>query len=85
MSDIPTLVISNMKFVPDPGKAAVGQEVQWKNEDGDDHTASALDGSFDTGIIPPGESRTARMTKAGSIPYRCKVHPSMKAVMEVAS
>src|SRR5688500_20153296 len=65
-----TVEIRNFKVRPKPVTIDVGDRVRWRNDDADDHTPPARDGSFDTG--PPtadaraaeqyGAARTARST-----------------------
>jgi ketosteroid isomerase-like protein len=51
----------------------------------DPHAATADDGSFDTGELNVGESRTKTFSTAGRFPYHCTVHVvSMSGVVIVA-
>ena len=43
------------------------------------HTATAKDGSWDTGILNKGDTKTITFDKAGDYQYYCKVHPNMIA------
>jgi plastocyanin len=47
------------------------------------HTASAKDGSWDTGIFNGGESKSITFDKPGDYEYYCKVHPAMIARLTV--
>jgi LPXTG-motif cell wall-anchored protein len=47
------------------------------------HTATAEDGSFDTGTLRKGESGSATFTQAGTINYICSPHPYMKGKVVV--
>jgi plastocyanin len=70
-----TVNIQDMAFDPDPVKIKVGDSIVWSNEDSMNHTATANDGSFNTGMIPKkGKSKPITFSKAGSVPYYCKVH-----------
>ena len=60
-----------------------GSTVTWRNEDVVAHTATARDGSFDTGIIGVGTSSSAQITGAGVIPYFCTIHPWMTASITI--
>lgn len=76
--------IKSMKFNPAELTIAVGDTVTFINEDGAPHTASANDGSFDTGKLTTGASAGVTFAAAGSFDYFCKVHPNMKALIIVA-
>lgn len=69
--------ISDYAYDPSPLQIAVGTTVAWTNNDPVPHSASALDGSFDTGNIAPGESVSLTFTVAGSFDYTCLYHPNM--------
>jgi hypothetical protein len=58
--------------------------VTFVNHDSTDHTATADDGSFDTGPIPPGGSATIAANQPGDIPFHCSIHPKMKGILHVA-
>ena len=72
------VAIKGMKFVPAEITVAAGDTITFTNEDGAPHTATANDGSFDTGRLKRGESATVTIATAGAFDYICKVHPSMK-------
>jgi plastocyanin len=78
-----TVRISNFTFTPGNLQVPVGAKVTWTNEDSAPHTATAKDGSWDTGILNQGESKTLTFAKAGDYEYYCKVHPSMIARVTV--
>ena len=52
----------------------VGDTVTWRNDGLADHTATAEDGSFDTGTFGSGERRSETFDSAGTIPYYCLIH-----------
>lgn len=70
--------ISGMKFNPPTIEVAAGDTITFTNEDGAPHTATALDGSFDTGRLGKGDKATVTIAAAGSFDYRCNIHTSMK-------
>src|SRR5690348_626182 len=65
------------KWVPEEVTAAVGDTVTWDmhQPDGKDaaisHTATADDGSWDSGYITPGSKWTHAFDKPGDIHYHC--------------
>ncbi len=76
--------IRDAAYDPTPLQIAVGTTVTWTNNDPIPHTATAIDGSFDTGTIGPGESASVTFTAPGSIAYVCLYHPTMSGAIEVA-
>lgn len=61
-----------------------GQVVDVVDEDGEPHTLTAKDGSFDTGSFDaamPG--RFTAPTKPGTYEFTCSIHPSMTGTLTV--
>jgi plastocyanin len=76
--------ISDFKFVPASVTVKHGARVNVTNQDSAAHTATADDGhSFDTGTLAQGASRTISVSKAGSYPYHCSIHPFMHGTLVV--
>ena len=48
------------------------------NHDGAPHTATAKDGSWDTGVLQDGAASTLSFYRRGEFPYYCKLHPEME-------
>lgn len=82
-STAPAVEIVDFKFEPETTEVKPGTEVTWENADKAAHTASAADGSFDTGTIDQGESGSATLTAPGTYAYICEFHPFMKGTIEV--
>jgi plastocyanin len=57
--------------------------VIWQNEDFAPHTATADDGSFDTGVIEEGKLGSATFKEPGTFTYFCEIHPTMHGTVEV--
>jgi plastocyanin/FtsP/CotA-like multicopper oxidase with cupredoxin domain len=74
-------------FVPKNLIINVGDSVRWKNNDAAPHTASKTSGpgpNFDTGNIAPGAtSAPIVFNTAGTMNYRCNIHPNMTATIQV--
>jgi plastocyanin len=71
-------------FIPSGTHIPFGSQITFTNRDYVAHTATATDGTFDTGIIQPGESKSVIMgDRQGAIPYFCRVHPWMQALIIV--
>ena len=70
--------IREFAFVPAAPALAPGDTVVWINRDIVSHTATAEDGSWDSGEIEPG-GRWEMVVGTSTLPaYFCAFHPSMK-------
>jgi plastocyanin len=79
------VTISDFKFAPTGVTINVGDTVTWSNSGPTAHSATANDGSFDTGILQKGASGSHTFTQAGTFSYFCKPHPFMKATITVVA
>ena len=77
------IAIEKFKFVPETVTVEVGTTVTWTNEDAAPHTATADDGSFDTGNLRRGDAGTFTFRKPGSYAYFCEFHKFMRAKITV--
>jgi plastocyanin len=75
--------IVEFAYQPDPVTVQVGGKVIWLNEDTAPHTATADDGSFDTGTLEQGKLGSETFKRAGTYPYFCEIHPDMRGTVEV--
>ena len=75
--------IRALKFTQERIQIAVGTTVRWTNNDQLQHTVTANDGSWDSGLINPGGSWTHTFTQAGEFAFHCTPHPFMKGVVVV--
>jgi plastocyanin len=75
--------IADFAYDPDPVTVQVGGKVIWLNHDAARHTATAEDGSFDTGALEEGKLKSETFKQAGTYGYICEVHPDMHGVVEV--
>jgi plastocyanin len=55
-----------------------GARVRWVNGDQLQHSVTADDGSFDSGLIDPGQAFERVFEKPGDYPYHCTPHPFMQ-------
>jgi len=78
--------IAGFAYDPNPMTIHVGETVAWTNSDGVNHTATADDGSFDSGSIAPGAtSAGVTFNTAGTFAYHCRIHASMHGTVVVTS
>jgi len=75
--------IANFAYDPDPVTVQVGGKVTWLNQDSAPHTATAEDGSFNTGTLEQGKLKSETFKQAGTYEYICQIHPDMHGVVEV--
>lgn len=78
------VVIKGFAFEPANLTINAGDSVEFINEDGAPHTATADNGSFDTGNLRRGQSATLTFAAAGTFSYFCAVHPRMKGSVTVS-
>jgi plastocyanin len=71
------VTIAGFAFAPATVTIQVGDSVTWTNQDSAPHTATAGDGSFDTGQLGNGDSDTVTFDTAGTFAYICSIHPQM--------
>lgn len=75
--------IADFKYDPEAVTVDAGTEVVWTNSDDAAHTATADDGSFDTGTLNLDDSGRATFDQPGTYSYYCRFHAFMKATVEV--
>ena len=82
-----SVTIADFQFAPATITINQGDTVTWNNNGPTPHSATANDGSFDTGILKKGQSGSHTFNQAGTFSYFCKPHPFMKAsvVVQAAS
>jgi plastocyanin len=79
---IHTVVMEGIRFVPETLEVQRGDTVEWVNRDVVPHTVTAA-GVFDSGNIAPNARWKRVMGKAGTVPYACTFHPTMKGTLQV--
>lgn len=75
--------IVDFAFDPPTTTIQVGGKVTWLNQDVAAHTASADDGSFDTGTLDEGKLQAETFKQPGTFSYICEFHPYMEGTVEV--
>jgi plastocyanin len=77
------VTIADFAFSPASLTINVGDTVTWTNNDSATHTATATDGSFDTGELAQGASGSVTFDTAGTFNYICSIHPQMTGTIIV--
>jgi plastocyanin len=68
-----------------PVNAKVGDVITWANSDGVPHKVALDDGSCAMAAnIPGGGSKSLVFSKAGTYPFHCSVHPTMKGTITIS-
>jgi plastocyanin len=75
--------VVDYSFSPTTVTIQAGGKVIWKNDGQQPHTATADDGSFDTGTIDPGKLKSESFKDTGTFTYICSIHPQMKGTVKV--
>lgn len=78
------VTIQGFAFQPAELEIAAGDTVSFTNADNAPHTATALDGSFDTGRLNAGDSGSITVAEAGSYEFKCNFHPAMRGTITAA-
>ena len=80
-----TVDIVGFSFSPQTITIQVGDSVTWANADAQGHTATADDGSWQTGTISGNTSKSLTFSTAGTFAYHCSIHQQMTATLVVTS
>jgi plastocyanin len=75
--------IRDFSFNPRSITINQGETVTWRNNGPSVHTATARNGSFDTGNLARGQSGSHTFNSAGTFSYFCRPHPNMTATITV--
>ena len=76
-SPITTVSMVDNAYEPRMPTVPVGTPVAFANAGAEPHTATALDGSFDTGQVNAGERATITIAEPGVHRMFCRFHPEM--------
>jgi plastocyanin len=79
----PGNTITDFKFSPGTTTIHLGDAITWTNNGPSPHTATANDGSFDTGTLAKGKSASHTFTQSGTFAYICSIHPFMHGTVVV--
>jgi plastocyanin len=78
------VAIRDFFFAPARLSVAPGTTVVWVNRGAHPHTVSAFDGSFDSGVLMPGDAFALTFGGSGTVWYFCEIHPSMTGGVTVS-
>ena len=78
-----TVTIADFSFTPASITIHVGDTVTWTNHGPSAHTATANNGSFNTGVLQKGQSASHTFNNAGTFSYICSIHPFMHGTVVV--
>ena len=79
-----TLTASNFAFDPSDLSAAVGDTIEFTNEDDAPHTFTADDASIDEDVDAGGSTSISLAdVEPGSYDFVCKIHPDMTGTLEI--
>jgi plastocyanin len=79
------VTIKGFAFGPDDLTVKAGTKVTWTNDDSTKHKIKSDDGSFDSDDLSQGDTFEHTFDTAGSFPYICSIHPSMKGTITVTA
>lgn len=71
--------VANLAFGEQSLHVRAGTRVRWINQDQVQHSVTANDGTFDSGLIEPGAAWGRVFDRAGQYTYHCAPHPFMTA------
>lgn len=79
-----TVVIRDFAFTPADIQINAGDSITWINEDNARHSATDLNGAFDTGLLSQGQEATMTFSGAGRFEYRCTPHAKMRGTVTIS-
>jgi plastocyanin len=75
----PLVHIANLSFATKTLQVRAGTRVRWVNDDQVQHSVTADNGSFDSGLIDAGRTYERVFDRPGDYAYHCTPHPFMMA------
>ncbi|MGI9512546.1 MAG: cupredoxin domain-containing protein [Anderseniella sp.] len=75
--------ISGFRFTPDRLEISAGDTITWVNRDIAPHTATAIDGGWNTGELVKDAEASITFTAGMETMYFCAFHPIMKARISI--
>ena len=84
--DNAVVLVRRFSFLPDTVRIQRGMSVTWVNCEASNiepHTTTSVSNAWDSGPVAPGTTYTETFDAAGSFPYFCRPHPTMRGVVIV--
>ena len=78
-----TVLMGGRVFSPPSVTIAAGGTVTFRNNDDDEHTATATDVAWDSGVLAPGAAFDRRFPTPGTFAFLCLLHPEMTGTVTV--
>jgi len=79
----PGVTIADFHFTPASTTIHAGDTITWSNSGPSSHTATASNGSFNTGVLKKGQRASHTFTQPGTYAYACQIHPFMHGTVTV--
>jgi LPXTG-motif cell wall-anchored protein len=79
------VTIKDFSYGPSAVTVTAGESVTWTNNGPTRHSATAKNGSFDTGLLTKGKSASHTFAQAGDVSYVCSLHPFMHGSVHVVA
>jgi plastocyanin len=77
--------IKDFEFAPAELTITAGDTITWENNGPRPHTATSLDGTFDSGNLDAGQTFSATFANAGTFIYACRYHDIMQGTITVVA
>ena len=77
------ILMAGRAFTPRAVTVDAGAVVRWRNNDSRDHTVTAGDRSFDSGLMAVGATFVRVFSVPGTYAYTCAIHPDMTGTIAV--
>jgi len=77
------ILMAGRAFSPATLTVNAGTAVRWRNNDGREHTVTASNRAFDSGVMAVGATFTKVFTTPGTYAYLCAIHPDMTGTIAV--
>jgi plastocyanin len=85
MRSVDVLLIEDDYFEPTDAVVEPGTTLMWINHGQEQHTVTADDGQFDSGVLNPGDSFLTTVEGSGKLTYHCTLHPEMTGSITVGN
>jgi plastocyanin len=82
---VDVFLIEDDYFEPTDAMVDPGTTLMWINRGQEQHTVTADDGQFDSGVLNPGDSFLTTVEGSGTLTYHCELHPEMTGSITVGS